>query len=468
MDRTKGSEAHPASFRDPSGLVYYQHGEIFRQVNLVYRRDYDHLIASGLLDSLLSSGLLIPHEEVVLERPLAEPGYKVLRPERLPFVSYPYEWCFSQLKDAALTTLSIQKISLRYGMTLKDASAYNIQFKDGSPVFIDTLSFERYHEGEPWVAYRQFCQHFLAPLALMSLRDVRLGQLLRVYIDGIPLDLASGLLSARTWLAPGILIHLHLHAHARKLAKYRALDSTRRRGGMSKRALRGLVDSLESTIRSCRWKPRSTQWTDYVSTSDHYSDLAAANKARIVSEFLDVAKPSTVWDLGANTGVYSRIASDKGIVTISIDGDAAAVELNYRESIRRRDTKLLPLVVDLTNPSPGMGWEGKERDGLMARGPADVVLALALIHHLAISNNVPLDKLAAFFSRISKWLIIEFVPKRDPRVQEMLATRRDVFSEYDRETFESRFGQHFKSRQRVGIRDSGRTIYLMQRNEEIP
>src|ERR1043165_5499796 len=213
---------------------------------------------SGLYEKLVKAGLLIPHIEV--DRSPAESeavqaaAYKILQPERVPFISYPYEWSFGQLKDAALATLSIQRRALKVGMSLKDASAYNIQFVRGKPVLIDTLSFEIYKEGQPWVAYRQFCQHFLAPLALMALRDVRLSQLLRVYIDGVPLDLASELLPSKTRFNFGLLTNIHLHASAQK--RYSGTEvKSRAATTFSKQAMIGLIDGLDSAVRKLDWKP---------------------------------------------------------------------------------------------------------------------------------------------------------------------------------------------------------------------
>jgi hypothetical protein len=187
-----------SSFRDPSGFLFIREGILYRQVNQVYREDYSRLMDSGLYEKLVKNGLLITHAETDIQPADGVLSYKVICPERVPFISYPYEWSFGQLQDAALATLSIQRRALKLGMSLKDASAYNIQFPKGKAMLIDTLSFEQYQEGEPWVAYRQFCQHFLAPLALMAYKDVRLNQLLRIYIDGIPLDLASKLLPRST------------------------------------------------------------------------------------------------------------------------------------------------------------------------------------------------------------------------------------------------------------------------------
>src|SRR4030042_2240552 len=239
MKKLKTSSIDPASFRDPSGFVFRQDGSIYRQINATYKEDYDHLIDCGLRKTLVEAGVLIRHEEVAFESARPEMAYKLVKPEPVPFISHPYEWSFSALKDAALTTLHIQRKALDFGMSLKDCSAYNIQFMKGKPVFIDTLSFEKYREGKPWVAYRQFCQHFLAPLALMSHRDVRLGQLSRVHLDGVPLDLASRLLPRRTRLSFSLLFHIHMHARSQSRYAARQIDTKGPR--VSRRGLGGIL-----------------------------------------------------------------------------------------------------------------------------------------------------------------------------------------------------------------------------------
>jgi len=451
----------PSSFRDPSGSLFVRDGVLYRRVNRVYQEHYDHLMRSGLYDALVQAGLLVPHEEVDLE--LTEPGvYRVIKPEPIAFISYPYEWCFSQLQDAALATLAIQETALDHGMCLKDASAYNIQFRSGKPTLIDTLSFERYQPGRPWVAYRQFCQHFLAPLALMAYADARLGQLLRVHIDGIPLDLASRLLPRRSRLSPSLYVHLHLHARVQQRFAERTVDTKRRQ--VSPAALRGLVGMLKSLVGRLKWKPGGTAWSDYYHQTN-YSPEAARDKRRLVEAFVDAVAPKTVWDLGANVGLYSRIASDRGIRTIAFDADPAAVEKNYLQCREAGEANLLPLVLDLTNPSPAIGWANEERMSLSARGPADLVLALALAHHLAIGNNVPFASIARFLASVCEALIIEFVPKSDSQVQRMLASREDVFADYGVEAFERGFGAHFAIASCQPIAASTRVLYLMRRRE---
>lgn len=448
-----------ASFRDPSGYLFRSGGELFRLVSQSYREDYQHLLASGLYRSLVEDRLLIPHREIDPAPPGGAPAFKVIQPDLVPIISYPYEWCFSQLRDAALATLAIQAKALEHGMVLKDASAYNIQFHRGRPILIDTLSFARYREGEPWTPYRQFCQHFLAPLALMSRCDVRLGQLSRIHIDGVPLDLASALLPARTRLSWPLLLHLHLHARAQRRSAARPLRGSGRK--MSRLALRGLVASLASAVEGSKWQAKGTPWADYYEDTN-YSARALDSKRALVAEGLDLLKPALVWDLGANTGLFSRLASRRGCLTVSCDSDPVAVERNYAQCVRENDTNILPLVLDLANPSPDLGWDNRERESWSRRGPADAVLALALVHHLAIAGNVPLRRLSEYFRRVGRSLIIEFVPKDDSQVRRLLQSREDIFPDYTRECFEREFGKNFLIRAARPVEESRRIIYVLQ------
>ena len=451
----------PSSFRDPSGFLFSIEKEIYRQVNAIYREEYDHFISSGLYEALVQAGLLIPHQETDMDFPDPDSGYRILKPEKISFISYPYEWCFSQLKDAALTTLRIQKTALDYGMSLKDASAYNIQFQNGRPIFIDTLSFEKYQEGRPWVAYKQFCQHFLAPLALMSHKDIRLHQLLKIHIDGVPLDLASSLLQFKTRFKYSLLTHIHVHARTQK--RYAGQNINKERiPKLSRTGLIGIINSLESAVRRLEWNPPGTEWSDYYQDTN-YTPEGFEHKKQIVQKFVSRSNPETVWDIGANTGQFSRLASDIGINTIAFDVDPAAVEKNYTWAKSNEEANILPLLNDLTNPSPGIGWQNTERMGLIERGPADTLIALALIHHLAVSNNLPFNKVAEFMQQVCDWLIIEFVPKKDSQVQRLLSTRQDIFTDYSQETFEQEFGRYFAIKDKAQIKESERILYLMRK-----
>ncbi len=443
-----------SSFRDPSGFLFYENGELFRQINFCYKENYDFFMNSRLYQRLVDEKLLIPHQEMSNN---TKSTYKIIKPQKIDFISYPYEWCFSQLKDAALLTLQQQKLALENKMTLKDASAYNVQFLSGKPIFIDTLSFEKYQEGQTWKAYRQFCQHFLAPLTLMSYTDIRLSSLLKINLDGIPLDLAINLLPLKVRLNSSLYIHLYLHAKAQK--KYQNNPKTDKK--MSKFALLALISSLESTINNLKLKVSSTVWSDYYSNTN-YSDQAFESKKQIISEFLKIASPDKVWDLGANTGVFSRLASKMNIPTFSFDFDPLAVELNYLQLKEKKEANILPLLMDLTNPSAAIGWNNQERMSLIERGPADLVMSLALIHHLAIGNNLPLSKIAEYFSKICNWLIIEWIPKEDSNVQKMLSSREDIFLEYNLTNFEKELKEFFKIILFKEIINSNRKLYLFQ------
>ncbi len=447
-----------SSFRDPSGFLFWKDELIYRYIDLSYKRHYDFFMASGLYDSLLEKDFIVSHEEV--NNFSLSDSYKIIKPEKIPFISYPYEWSFSQLKDSALLTLKIQEEALKFGMTLKDSSVYNVQFLNGSPIFIDTLSFEIYNEGELWVGYKQFCKHFLAPLLLMSKVDIRLNQLLREFIDGIPLDLTSKLLPKRTFLNFSILMNIHLHAKSQKHYEDKNVDLKKYNKKLSKRSFLILLDNLNGCIKNLKWKSGNTEWADYYS-GDSYSTRGFEHKKEIIAGYLNIIKPKVVWDLGSNDGFFSRLASKHGAFVLSSDIDVSCVENNYLNVKKNREKNIFPIFLDLTNPSPDIGWNNNERTSLKRRGNPDVVLALALIHHLVISNNLPFAYVAEYFVSIGKNLIIEFVPKEDKKVQTLLATRKDIFINYNKSTFEKEFGKFFYIKEISPIIDSKRTLYFM-------
>lgn len=452
-----------SSFKDPSGFIFYNQDEVYRQVNQSYKKQYDHLLSSGLKESLVSSHLLIPHEEIPLKS-IQTPNrnaYKIIKPKKIPFVSYPYEWSFSQLKDAALLTLTIQKQALTYGMILKDASAYNIQFVEGKPILIDTLSFEIYEEGKPWVAYNQFCRHFLSVLALGAYYDPQLISLTQQFLDGIPVNLSSKLLPFSSWASFSLLIHLHLHGRFLRNVSYagRDLQNTH----TSLKGIQGILESLENAIRSLHLKRSKTIWSDYYDHTN-YSKNALEEKMRIVEKYVKIIKPKIVWDTGANAGLFSEISAKKNIYTLAMDNDSYVVEALYKKVKEQNLTSLLPLRIDLTNPSPSIGWENEERLSLMDRGPADLVYALALIHHLAIGYNIPFDRIASFYAKIARCLIIEFIPKEDSQVQRLLTIRKDIFEHYTQRNFEVSFQKYFIFQSKIHIPGTKRDLYLLKQD----
>ncbi|HEX6656320.1 MAG TPA: SAM-dependent methyltransferase [Candidatus Limnocylindria bacterium] len=452
----------PASFRDPSGQVFRRNGVLHRQIQASGDADWKAFNASGLAASLVADRLMVEHEDADLSTAARPGAVAVIRPRELPLISYPYEWSFSQLREAALATLELQRRALAAGMRLKDASAYNIQFDAGRPILIDSLSFEAGDPREPWPAYRQFCEHFLAPLALIAYRDPRCSLMLRDFIDGIPVDYAAALLPWRTRLRPGLLAHLHLHAGAQRRAQAAAPTAEHRQPRrMSKTGQEAILDNLRRSVESLHWNPAG-HWVQYgIETS--YSPSGAASKRAIVERMLERAGGTVVWDLGANVGTYSTIAAGNGRQVIAFDQDASSVEHHWRTLSAEARASVLPLVMDLANPSPALGWALEERRSLMERGPADIVLALALVHHLAIGNNVPLDRVADLVARLGRWAIIEFVPKQDPMTRHLLAARKDVFPGYTLDGFRAAAGERFRIVEEAVIEDSLRTLFLLER-----
>jgi ribosomal protein L11 methylase PrmA len=460
------TQRDPGSYRDPAGFVFRSDGVLYRQIRPSFAADWDHFLASGLYERLVADGAIVAHEDVDPGLAADPPAYRVIRPEPLEIITYPYEWSFSQLKDAALLTLRLQSMAAEAGMTLRDASAYNVQFRHGRPLLIDSLSFERSVDGRPWLPYRQFCEHFLAPLALMARVDIRLGGLLRDHLDGIPLALAAKLLPGRTRFSLGLGPHIHLHARAQRTStdEERAAQAgeRRREGTMSASKVATLIESLRSTIDGLHWEPTGTVWADYADNTS-YDEAATAAKSAAVTAALRDAGGSCAWDLGANTGRYSRIAAAEGYRVVAMDIDEGAVERAYLAIRADSSLPITPLLADLTDPSPGLGWAGTERRSLLDRIDTDVILALALVHHLAIGANVPLPMVAALFARLAPHAVVEWVPKEDAMVQRLLASREDVFDAYTQEGFEAAFAPYFDVARRTPIEGTVRTIYHFRR-----
>lgn len=450
--------SHPASFRDPAGFIFERERTLYRAVASSYKPDYDLLMNSGLYKALTSKGWLISHETVPGSEFDLPSGYDlVLKPEMIPFISYPYEWSFSQLKEAALLTLDIQAAALDHGMTLKDASGFNVTWHKGRPVFIDTLSFAALEEGQPWVAYGQFCSHFLAPLALMSLGDLRLQKLMREYIGGIPLDLASALLPRRSWLKLACLLHIHLHARAQN--KYSS-SSQKVEASLSKKAFGNLITGLRLAVEGFKFPRTVTEWGDYYNDTNYNQDQFQEKKD-VIADWLREFNPQTVCDLGANDGTFSLLAEKSASLVVAVDIDPVAVELNYRRSREDGDSIMLPLLQDLTQPSPSLGWQLEERSGLFKRLEVELGLALALVHHLAIGNNAPLPKVCAMLAQAAPAWIVEFPDKEDSQVQRLLLNREDIFVDYNVAGFERALGSFFSIKKKHQITGSHRLLYLV-------
>jgi SAM-dependent methyltransferase len=460
-----GSAAGPdrGSFRDPGGFVFTHEGRVRRQINQAFADRWDAFASSGLLEDLQANRLLIGHETLGLDEAFSPSNaYAVIEPEQIELVSYPYEWSFQELKDAALLTLEAQTVASRKGQALRDASAYNVQFHRGRPILIDTLSFEEDVPERPWIGYRQFSEHFLAPLAMMAYRDVRCGLMLREFIDGIPVDLASTLLPGRTKLNLGLASHIHAHAGAHRRHVSSSGRSPRPLPRTSPFRKAALIDNLRRTIEALAWTPGGTPWADYADNTS-YAAQAAASKDELVRRYLQAAGGRVVWDLGANVGRFSAIAAELGRQVIAWDIDPAATDLHYREVRRTGQSSVLPLLGDLANPSPGLGWANAERRSLFERANADVVLALALVHHLAIGRNIRLSMIADVFARLAPQLIVEFIPESDPMVQQLIGNRDDVLPYLSIQGFRDVFAARFDVIDDTPISSSGRRLLRMAR-----
>jgi hypothetical protein len=447
---------HPSSYRDPAGSLYYHQDVLYRQVNKVYQEDFDLLASSGLYQHLTGENLLIPHEEVA-ENFTGETGwYKTIRPEFIPFISYPSEWSFDMLKDAALLTLSIAEKAMASGMMLKDASAYNLQYHKGRMIFIDSLSFERYDATKAWIAYRQFCEHFLAPLAMMHYLKTPLHDLWKAYPDGFPLSLASSSLPFKSrW---NLHVYLHIHLHHKMSLKQGKQDNKDQ--SFSTQKLKNLFRSLRDAITSFKLENPSGVWSDYyheAATRNDYVD----RKKDIISNWLDKIDVRIAIDAGANEGFYSKLLADKNAFTIAADLDHYSVNNLYHDCRKNKIELLHPLIINLAAPTPAIGFNNEERSSFLSRVHTDLVLALALVHHLSIGHNIPLESTAEMFSRMGSQLIIEFVPKEDEKVRLMLMHKKDVYPLYTMENFEKAFEKFFTITEKARIPGSGRTLYLM-------
>lgn len=449
----------PSSFRDPAGFVFLQDGIVYRQVNQAGKAAYDAFMQSGLYRFLTEKNLLLPHEEMAKGQ-AEQDVYKILRPEQLSFISYSCEWSFSMLQDAALLTLRVAKAALEHGMILKDASPFNIQWHKGAPVFIDTLSFDEYTAGNPWIAYRQFCECFLSPLLLMHYKKISLHALQLAWPEGIPLQLTRSLLPVKSRFA--VLTWLHIHLHAKMAAKKQ--DPEERRARLPKKKLVNLIDSLETLVRSLSLKDSGTTWGDYYTEAAQRSDYLE-QKQQIIREWTgQLTGLQTAVDFGANEGSFSLPLAKQGIETIAVDADPVAINKLYKKIKAAKEEHLLPLIIDFTYPTPSFGLGNSERESFFGRlGRADLGLCLALIHHLCMGKNIPLERIAAIFAASCRYLVIEFVPKSDPKVKELLLNKEDIYENYTPAEFEKKFGDSFIIEAARQIPGSERTLYLMRR-----
>lgn len=453
----------PGSFRDPAGQVFRSGDRIFRVVAGCAAHDYEFVRDAGLFERFADEGMLTAAAEVdpaVLGEAGLGASYVIEHP-KIPFITFPYEWPFSALKAAARLHLELHLRLIEHDVTLSDASAYNIQFIGPKPTFIDTLSLRRYRDGEYWLGHRQFCDQFLNPLLLRACLGMPHNAWYRGSLEGISSAELACLLPLRSKLSWRIASQVVLPAKLQRRAIDKADGSLPKlpERRLSKPAFKALLNQLLRWIE--KLKPADaakTVWQDYARTHS-YDDPEEQAKRAVVEAFVRATQPALLFDFGCNTGDYSALALESGAGSvIGFDMDQGALEGAFARALTD-DLAFLPLYLDAANPSPAQGWREAERPGLIDRAPANGLLALAFIHHLAIARNIPLDQLLAWLISLAPSGVIEFVPKNDPTVQRMLALRDDIFSDYDVSNFVTSLNRHARIVQRNVVSATGRELF---------
>jgi ribosomal protein L11 methylase PrmA len=457
--------AEQGSFRDPGGRIYWYGERVLRTVMPSAAKDFDYVESSGLIPELVERGMLIPQTHMSLEllgEAAGDAAYLLEHP-KLDFISHPYEWPFRALQAAALLQLDLYLAALERDVTLSDATAYNIQFDGVRPLFIDRLSFRRYVDGQFWLGHRQFCEQFLNPLLLRSIFGIPHNAWYRGSPEGIGAAELSALLPLRKKFSWRVLTNVVMQG---SLQKTRSSDAHKAVAGklrFPKPAFERLLRGLRAWIASLHPADRQpTTWQDYAGHTS-YRDTEAEAKRNFVARFVSDSKARTVWDIGCNTGDYSVAALQAGARSvIGFDFDQGSLDLAF-DRARSEKLAFTPLFLDVTNPAPDQGWGQAERRGLRARAKADAVLALALIHHVAIAKNVPLGDVVGWLTDMAPRGVIEFVPKTDPMVVELLRLREDIFPDYNEAHFVRCLEERARIVQSETVSSSGRKLFAFER-----
>ena len=460
----------PGSHRDRESRVFRRDGGWYRALSPRAAADVSALLATRFFREEVAAGRVVATEPAPIElapEPTAEPWAAVVRHEAIPFVSYPFEWTFEMLRDAALLQLDLHLRALEEGFTLKDASPYNGQFRGSRPVFIDVGSFERVRPGEPWAGYRQFCQLYLYPLLLGAWRGVPHQPWLRGALDGIRPEEFARLVSLRDLFRPGVFVHGLLHARlsARHAGSDRDVRAELRAAGFNEELTRATLAGLRRLVERLPGPERRSEWSHYVEESCPYAPEDRSRREAFVRDAIDVVHPARVWDVGCNTGAFSRIAAERADVVVALDPDAGAVERLYRALRADGDRRVLPLVAGAAETEVAAGWRGAERPSMRERGAPDLVLALALVHHLAISSHLPVAEITAWLAALGPEAIVEFVGPGDPMVRRLLRNRADRFPDLVEARFEAELSRRFRVERRLALRGGGRVLYHARRRE---
>ncbi len=460
--------SEPGSFRDRHGRVFYRDGAVYRALSRQAIKAWERLEKTRFFPRLVEEGLIVrtrrvdPDGSASMDVP---PGdwAGVLRHETVPYVSYPYEWSFRMLKDAALLQLRLISESLAEGMILKDATPYNVQWNGARPVFIDIPSFEPLPPGGAWTGYRQFCSLYLYPLMLQAYRNLPFQHWLRGSLDGISPQECRDILSSRDLFRSGVLLHVWLQSRFQEKygARKESASQLLKDAGFNRKAILSNVSRLTRLVSRLRWTPPASQWTGYAGDNT-YSGPDREAKREFVRWAVGRKRWKATWDLGANTGDYSRLAAAGSEYVLSMERDSAAVDLLYGALRREGPGNILPLVVNLADPSPSLGWRARERTSLTERGSPELVLCLALIHHMVIAANIPLHEFVEWLSGLGGSLVIEFVRRDDPMVRMLLRNKEDQYADYRMESFEECLGRFFRIHRRQELPSGSRVLYFAE------
>jgi SAM-dependent methyltransferase len=458
----------PASFRDPDSAVFYADGQILRGLSDRAAEDWARLEATAFFPALVASGKVVATEAYEGGdgpsplSPRGTPWSQVLKHQRVPVVSYPYEWPFAMLREAATLQLDVLLAALDEGLSMKDGTAYNVQFFGARPVFVDVGSFEPAHG--PWPGYRQFCQTQLFPLLVQAHLGVPYQPFLRGSVDGLRAADVAGMFRGLARFRKGVLRNVTLHSVLEQRVKSSSEGVKQRmtKAGYGTELAKAVARNLRKLVQRLEVDKRASTWSDYRDTCS-YSDADATAKQAFVRAALEEGTPRTVLDLGANDGAYSLLAADHADYVVAVDGDEAVVDRLYRRLRADGRENVLPLVMDLVDPSGGLGWCNRERAPFVERVRPDLTLALALVHHLAIGANVPLPQVVDWLAGFGGRLVVELVHVDDPMVARLLANKPPgLFDDYDRTAFEALLADRFTVERTETLPGGTRTLYLVQ------
>jgi SAM-dependent methyltransferase len=458
------------SFRDRDGRIYRVEGRIIRGVSKGALEEFKKLGATGFYRTFQKKGQLVGTEVLAPDRvPLPDQirhqwaGF--LEHQRIPVVAYPYEWTFGMLRDAALLQLDLVEAAVLEDMTLKDATPYNIQFVSGKPVFIDIPSFETLPAGAPWAGYRQFCEMFLFPLMVQAYKGIHFQPLMRASIDGISVQTAARIFGFRDRFRSGVFSHVWLQAKldSRFGGTRQNVRSDLKSAGFNQELILANVRKLRKLITKLNWQGDGSEWGEY-EDFHNYSESDHSLKESFIRDSVAESDAKLVWDIGCNTGQFSKIAAQYADCVLAMDLDHFAVERLYREAKDMGLTRILPMVQNVADPSPNWGWRNRERMDLQARARPDLLLCLALIHHVVISANVPMDEFVDWLADLSDQLVIEYVSRSDDKVKTLLRNKEDKYSDYSRERLESALDRQFKIVRQQGLESGNRHLYWCRRS----